>query len=69
MQLMLQHHAIDVEFQIVTLEVKFDLIVEEINNINQAYFFYVQCFIDGGKAKHVESMVFDGRGQARKSGM
>jgi hypothetical protein len=26
-------------------------------------------FIDGGKVEHVESMVFDGRGQAKEGGM
>jgi len=49
--------------------VEFDLIVEYINYINQAYCFCVQCLINGGMAKHVESMVFDGKGQARKGGM
>ncbi len=46
-----------------------NLIVEHINYINQAYCSCVQCFIDGKKVEHVESMVFDARGQAREGGM
>jgi hypothetical protein len=49
--------------------VKSNLIVEYTNYINQALFFCIQCFIDGGKVKRVESMVFDARGQAREGGM
>jgi hypothetical protein len=49
--------------------VEFDLIVEGINYINQAYYFYVQYFINGGKAECVESMVFDVKGQAKEGGM
>jgi hypothetical protein len=37
--------------------------------INQAYSFSIQCFINGKKAKHVESMVFDAKGQAREGEM
>jgi hypothetical protein len=48
---------------------EFNLIVEYINYINQAYCSYVHCFIDGGKMEHVESMVFHARGQAREGGM
>jgi hypothetical protein len=49
---------------------EFDLIVEYINYINQmAYYYYVYCFIDGGKAKCAESMVFDAKWQSREGGM
>jgi hypothetical protein len=47
--------------------VEFDLIVEHINY--QAYYSCVHCFINGGKAKCVESMVFDVKGQVREGGM
>ncbi len=40
---------------------EFDLIVEYINYINQAYCYCAQCFIDGGKTECVESMVFDAK--------
>ncbi len=40
---------------------KFDLIVEYINYTNQVHYFYVECFIDGGKVEWVESMVFDAK--------
>jgi hypothetical protein len=49
--------------------VEFNLIVEYLNYINQAYCFYVQYFIDGRKVECVESMVFDARGQAKEGGM
>jgi hypothetical protein len=49
--------------------VEFDLIVEYRNYNNQAYCSCLQCFIDGWKAEHVESMVFDVEGQVRESGM
>ncbi len=45
---------------------EFDFIVEYINYINQAYCSYVQCFINGGEARCVESMVFDARGQVKE---
>ncbi len=48
---------------------EFDFIVEHFNYINQAHCSYVQCFIDGGKAKCVEFMAFDARGQAKEGGM
>jgi hypothetical protein len=48
---------------------EFDHIVEYINYINQAYCSYVQCFINGRKAKRAESMVFDCRGQVREGVM
>ncbi len=48
---------------------EFDLIVEYRTYINQAYCSCVQCFIDGQKVKHVESMVFDAEGQVREGGM
>ncbi len=48
---------------------EFDIIVEYINYINQAYCSCVHCFIDGGKVECVESMVFDVRGQAMEGGM
>ncbi len=48
---------------------EFDLIAQYINYINQTYYFFIQCFIDGGKAKCVESLVFNVRGQAREGGM
>ncbi len=48
---------------------EFDFIVEYLNYINQAYLCFVRCFIDEGKAKHVESMVFDVKGQVREGGM
>ncbi len=46
-----------------------DLIVEYLHYINETYYSCVQCFINGGKAKHVESMVFDARGQAKEGRM
>ncbi len=53
----------------VALNVEFDLIVEYINYINQAYCYCAQCFIDGRKEECVESMVFDAKGQAKEGGM
>jgi hypothetical protein len=50
------------------LKVEFDLIVEYINYINQAYCYYAQCFI-GGNAECVESMIFDAKKQAMEGGM
>jgi hypothetical protein len=49
--------------------VKPNLIVEYLNYINEAYYFYVQCFIDGRKMERVESMVFDVKGQSKEGGM
>ncbi len=46
-----------------------NLIVEYFNCIHQAYCSCVQCFIDGGKVEHVESMVFDAKRQAKEGGM
>ncbi len=54
---------------IVALKVKSDFIIECINYIDQAYYFCVQCFINGGEVGRVEHMVFDARGQAKEGGM
>ncbi len=43
-----------------------DLIVEYINYINEAYCSCVQCFANGKKVEHVQSMIFDVRGQTKE---
>ncbi len=48
---------------------KFDIIVEYLNYINQAYCSCVQCFINGRKVKRVKFMVFDAKRQAKEGGM
>ncbi len=48
---------------------EFDFIVEHLNYINQAYCSCVQSFINGGKTKCVESMIFDAKGQVQEGGM
>ena len=45
---------------------EYDIIVEY---INQAYCSCIQFFINGRKAKRVESMVFDAIRQAKENGM